>query len=93
MKLAAAILALYLSASALAAQAGQVDSTVYTTVAVPLREEPNARARIVARLPADTRVRMAGCAKGWCEVGFNGLSGYLRRRSLTAKRAPPSLHF
>ena len=85
-KLAAAMIAWCLSASALAAQSGHVDSTVYTTVAVTLREQPTLHARIVARLPAATRVRKAGCSKGWCEVGFSGLSGYLRQSTLSAKR-------
>jgi len=73
-------------AATLAAQAGHVDSTVYTTIAVTLREQPNLHARIVARLPADTPVRRAACAKGWCEVGFSGLSGYLRQSTLSARR-------
>ncbi len=85
-KLVAAMLACCVSASALAAQSGNVDSTVYTTVAVTLREQPNLHARIVAHLPAATRVRKAACAKGWCEVGFSGLSGYLRQSTLSAKR-------
>ena len=88
-KLAAAMLACCFSAATLAAQAGPVDSTVYTTMAVTLREQPNLHARIVARLPADTRVRRAACAKGWCEVGFSGLTGYLRQSTLSAKRPRP----
>jgi SH3-like domain-containing protein len=66
-------------------QAPRPDSTVYTIAAVVLRQEPNSRAQVVARLAAWTAVRMASCAKGWCEVGVNGLSGYLPRRTLSAR--------
>jgi SH3-like domain-containing protein len=83
-KLAATVLALGLAASALAAQAPRADSTVYTTAAVTLRQQPNHHAATVARLAARTRVRMAACAKGWCEVGVSGLSGYLPQHTLSA---------
>ena len=86
------VFALCWSASGLTAQAGHVDSTVYTTMAVTLREQPNLHARIVARIPAATPLRMATCAKGWCEVGFSGLSGYVRRSALSTKRPPPTNH-
>ena len=87
-RLAAAILVVCFSASTLAAQAHS-DSTAYTTAAVILRQEPSNHARSVARLAAETRVRMAGCAKGWCEVGVNGLSGYLPRLTLSVTPKKP----
>jgi hypothetical protein len=84
-KLASAVLAICLSASALAAQAQLADTTAYTTAAVSLRAKPDPAARSVARLAAETPVRFASCQNGWCQIAVNGLSGYLPRLSLSLK--------
>jgi len=82
-RLAAAVLALWFSASALAAQAKVADTTGYTTAAVSLRAKPDPGARSVARLAGDTPVRFSSCQNGWCQTAVNGLSGYLPRLSLS----------
>jgi len=82
-KLFTAALAVCLSASALAAQAQLADTTAYTTAAVTLRARPNARARSVARLAAETRVHVTACENGWCQAEVKDLAGYLPRLSLS----------
>jgi hypothetical protein len=82
-KLASVILAICLSASALAAQAKLADTTGYTTAAVSLRARPDLSARSIARLAGETPVRFSSCQNGWCQIAVNGLSGYLPRLSLS----------
>jgi len=82
-KLASIVLAVCLSASALAAQAKLADTTGYTTAAVSLRALPDPAARSVARLAGETPVRFSSCQNGWCQIAVNGLSGYLPRLSLS----------
>ncbi len=82
-KLASAVLAFFLSASALNAQAKLADTTAYTTAAVSLRARPDPGARSVARLAGETPVRFSSCQNGWCQIAVNGLSGYLPRLSLS----------
>ncbi len=83
-KLASAVLALCLSASALAAQA-KLPETSYTTAAVTLRAKPDERSKSVARLAAGTPVHVVACENGWCQTAVNGLNGYLPRLSLSAQ--------
>jgi uncharacterized protein YraI len=83
-KLASAVLALCFSASTLAAQA-QLPDTAYTTAAVGLRAKPDANARALARLAAETPVRVLACTNGWCQTEVNGLTGYLPRLSVSAQ--------
>ena len=82
-KLASAVLAICLSASALAAQAYPADTTGYTTVAVSLRAGPDPAARSIARLAGDTPVRFSSCQNGWCHATVNGRLGYLPRLALS----------
>ncbi|SRR6266480_571064 len=83
-KFSSAVLALCITASALAAQA-KLPETAYTTAAVSVRAKPAASARSVARLAAETRVHVVGCENGWCQIAVNGLNGYLPRLSLSAE--------
>jgi hypothetical protein len=82
-KLASAVLAICLSASALGAQAKLADTTGYTTAAVSLRARPEPGSRSVAQLAGETPVRFSRCHDGWCQIAVNGLSGYLPRLSLS----------
>src|SRR5712691_9822200 len=82
-KLASALLAVCLSASALAAQAQLANTTAYTTAAVSVRARPDARAKSVARLAAESPVQVAACGDGWCQIAVNGIAGYLPRLSLS----------
>ncbi|SRR6266516_1012692 len=85
-KLASAVLAIGLWASALAAQAKLADTTGYTSAAVSLRARPDPGARSIARRAGETRVRFSSCQNGWCQIAVNGLSGYLPRLSLPLQR-------
>ena len=78
-----AVLVFCCSASLLAAQ--QLPDTAYTTAAVSLRARPDANARQVAQLAAETPVQVVACENGWCQTAVNGLNGYLPRLSLSAK--------
>jgi len=82
-KLASALLAACLSASAFAAQAQLANTTAYTTAAVSVRARPDARAKSVARLAAEAPVQVAACANGWCQIAVNGIAGYVPRLSLS----------
>ena len=82
-KLASALLAVCLSASALAAQAQLANTTAYTTAAVTVRARPDARAKSVARLAAESPVQVSACDNGWCQIAVNGIAGYLPRLSLS----------
>src|SRR5712691_6326864 len=82
-KLASALLAVCLSASALAAQAQLANTTAYTTAAVSVRARPDARAKSVARLAAESPVHVSACGNGWCQIAVNGIAGYLPRLSLS----------
>ena len=82
-KLASALLAVCLSASAPAAQAQLANTTAYTTAAVSVRARPDARAKSVARLAAESPVQVSACGNGWCQITVNGIAGYLPRLSLS----------
>ena len=82
-KLASALLALCFSASAVAAQAKLATATAYTTAAVTVRAQPDARAKSVARLAAESPVQVSACGNGWCQIAVNGIAGYLPRLSLS----------
>ncbi len=82
-KLASALLAACLSASALAVQAQLANTTAYTTAAVTVRARPDARAKSVARLAAESPVQVSTCGDGWCQIAVNGIAGYLPRLSLS----------
>src|SRR2546422_142583 len=82
-KLASALLAACLSASALAVQAQVANTTAYTTAAVTVRARPDARAKSGARLAAESPVQVSTCGNGWCQIAVNGIAGYLPRLSLS----------
>ena len=77
------------SLTAAAQQVTASDPTAYTTAEVRLRAEPTATARVLAILKAGTRVRLNGCADGWCSVTARGRTGYLLEESLTSKSPKP----
>src|SRR6266576_1374980 len=82
-KLASALLAVCLSASALAAQAQLANTTAYTPAAVTVRARPDARAKSVARLAAESPVQVSACDNGCCQITGNVIAGYWPRLSLS----------
>lgn len=86
--LAAALLAICLSVSPLAAQR-LADVDARTTAPATLRAGPDIGARAVAQVPAETVVHVLGCENDWCQVGVRRRVGYLPRGVLAA--VPPPL--
>jgi len=82
-RLSTLVFALHCAAIPLAAQARLTNTTAYTTAAVTVRARPDARAKSVARLAAESPVQVATCANGWCQIAVNGLAGYLPRLFLS----------
>ncbi len=82
-KLSTVVLALQFAAIPLAAQAQLTNTTAYTTAAVTVRARPDARAKSLARLAAESPVQVAACGNGWCQIAINGIAGYLPRLSLS----------
>ena len=79
------VLALQFAAIPLAAQAQLANTTAYTTAAVTVRARPDARAKLLARLAAESPVQVSACDNGWCQIAVNGIAGYLPRLSLSAE--------
>jgi hypothetical protein len=50
---------------------------------VNLRSGPGTDQEIIATIPAGSRVRVDGCTGEWCEVTWNGQSGYAIARNLS----------
>jgi hypothetical protein len=50
---------------------------------VNLRSGPGTDQEIIATIPAGSRVRVDGCSGEWCEVTWNGQSGYAIARNLS----------
>ena len=81
--LSTVVLALQFAAIPLAAQAQLANTTAYTTAAVTVRARPDARAKSVARLAAESPVQVSACGNGWCQIAVNGVAGYLPRLALS----------
>src|SRR6266508_1669286 len=77
------VLALQFAAIPLAAQTQLANTTAYTTAAVTVRARPDARAKSLARLAAESQVQVSACGNGWCQIVVNGIAGYLPRLSLS----------
>jgi uncharacterized protein YraI len=41
-----------------------------------LRSSPGTNAKIVARIPEGSAVKVSQCAHGWCQVSWQGKEGY-----------------
>jgi SH3-like domain-containing protein len=55
-----------------------------------MREEANNRAKIIAYIPGNARGLSRGeCGNGWCEVEYQGLTGWVFARYLARDAAPP----
>ena len=83
------VLAILLSSAVLAAQAPLEETSATITAAVRLREAPKMAARMVERLTPKTEVYVTICSNGWCQVSVGTHSGYVPRRFLVKRAAPP----
>ena len=57
--------------------------TASVTATVNLRSGPGTDQEIVTTIPAGSTVRVSGCTGEWCEVTWNGRSGYAIARNLS----------
>jgi len=53
------------------------------TATVNLRNGPGTDSEIITTIPAGSTVRVASCSGEWCEVTWNGRSGYAIARNLS----------
>jgi hypothetical protein len=80
--LLAAASALVLSAGAAAAAPATVES------AINMRSGPGTQYEVIASIPGGAAVDVAGCTGSWCQVSFNGESGFANRSYLAMGGEP-----
>jgi uncharacterized protein YraI len=62
-------------------------ATVTTANQSVLRAGPGSTFSVIGHLPAGTKVEVTDCTGGWCQVGFNGVAGFVGAPDLgTARR-------
>jgi uncharacterized protein YraI len=81
-KLLSAASVLLLSAGAASAAPATVGS------AVNMRSGPGTQYEVVATIPGGATVDVAGCTGSWCQVSFNGESGFANRSYLAMGGEP-----
>lgn len=77
-----AVSALVLSAGAASAAPAMAESTLN------MRSGPGTQYGVVATIPGGATVDVAGCAGSWCQVSFNGESGFANRSYLAMGGEP-----
>src|SRR5438045_2089194 len=82
-KLLSAGSALLLSAGAATAAPATAES------AVNMRSGPGTQYEVVATIPGGATVDVAGCTGSWCQVSFNGESGFANRSYLSVAEGAP----
>lgn len=74
------------AASALAEPADTVSASI-------MHRTPNAHSRVVQEIPANARIDLSSCSRGWCYASWRDLFGYVPADaiagSLTLVVAPP----
>jgi uncharacterized protein YraI len=56
-----------------------------------LRAGPGSTFSVIGKIPAGTKVEVTNCTGGWCQVDFNGITGFVSTPSLgTARRSANS---
>ena len=53
-----------------------------------LRSAPASDGKIVARIPQGSSVRVSKCSHGWCEVSWQGKSGFALAKNFSAEASP-----
>ena len=54
----------------------------YTYERTALRSGPGSNYKLLANIPAHTKIDMRECKAGWCRVRWNGKAGYARYASI-----------
>jgi hypothetical protein len=81
---------LFAAASALALSAGAAAAAPATAEsAVNMRAGPGTQYEVVATIPGGASVDVAGCTGSWCQVSFNGESGFASRSYLSVAEGAP----
>jgi uncharacterized protein YraI len=52
-------------------------ATVTTGNQTVLRAGPGSTFSVIGHMPAGTKVEVTDCTGGWCQVGFNGIAGFV----------------
>jgi uncharacterized protein YraI len=67
-------------------------ATVTTGNQSVLRAGPGSTFSVIGHLPAGAKVEVTGCTGGWCQVDFNGITGFVSTPDLeTVRRIGNSL--
>jgi len=86
----ATIVIMALAASSLALSAPRAEATpALVSTNVNLRQGPGTTYPILGAIPGGTSVDIAGCSGEWCQVTWQGKSGYVIAKSLVGGAAPP----
>lgn len=51
-----------------------------------VRAGPGATFSVIAHMPAGTKVEVTDCTGGWCQVNFNGITGFVSTPDLSPAR-------
>jgi len=70
--------------------------TGYAVTTVNLRSGPATTNDIVTKIPGGSRIEVNNCTNGWCEVTYQGKSGFAIETALDTsgrvRRAPPGYY-
>ncbi len=60
-----------------------------TSAATAMRAAPDARARLVQRVPADAEIDLSSCSGDWCYASWRNRFGYLPLAAIAGPAYPP----
>ena len=60
-----------------------------TVSASIMHRTPNAHSRVVQEIPANARIDLSSCSRGWCYASWRDLFGYVPADAVAAVVAPP----
>jgi hypothetical protein len=61
---------------------GYAQDAAVTTTSIHLRESTSQNSESVAIIPQGATIYTGNCQSGWCEVSYNGLTGYVNAHYL-----------
>ena len=61
----------------------------FVTSTVNMRAAPGTTSEIVAKIPGGARIEAGDCSEGWCEVTWQGKSGFAIATALDLSGRPP----
>jgi len=75
-------LALALQTASVAAILAGCSDPGIVTVQSDLQEAPSAHSKVMAMIPKGSPISVSDCSNGWCQVTWNGRSGYILTKSI-----------